>query len=498
MHSILPTRTGVASPLLVRPKRRHLGAVAIATFALVLNACSSGGQKVAENNSTPVTTRAAARLVGLNRAVGYGLLRIMKLGERPDPLDVVIYDALPNEMPRVAGVITTVMQTPLSHVNLRAIQDSVPNAVVTNALGDASVTKLVGRYVRFEVTSDSYTLVAATQTEVEAHHAKERPKTAQRPQRDLTVKDITPLDEVSFDQWTSFGVKSANVATLRTFNLADVVVPDGFAVPFSFYDEFMRSNGLYRVAKSFLANKRFASDPDYQDAQLEAFRKLIKDSPMPTNLSDALADVRVKFPEKQSIRCRSSTNNEDLPGFSGAGLYDSRTQHPGEGPIDKCIKQVFSSVWNLRAYLEREYYRIDHLTTAMGVLLIPNTTNEQANGVAVSIDPVYNEPDAYYVNAQLGENLVTNPEALAVPEELLLYGEGTMDVVSRSSLVTPGEMLLSAANIAKLRSALAVIHRRFASLYQVESGTKFAMEIEFKITESGQLMIKQARTWQFR
>jgi hypothetical protein len=438
---------------------RRVAWAGIGLSSLLVSACSQPAERPgAPSTSTEASReRTVQRFVGLNRAVGFGLLRVMRLGERPDPLNVVIYEALPNEMPRVAGVITTVLQTPLSHVNLRAVQDHVPNAVATDALDNDAVKKLVGRYVRYEVTNTGYSLVAATQAEVEVHHENERPKIAQAPQRDLTIKKVTPLDKVSFEQWTAFGVKSANVATLRTFDLPDVIVPNGFAVPFWFYDEFMRSNGLYRVAKAILANSQFKSDPDYQDAQLAAFRKLITVSPMPSKLSKALQDVRVQFPAEQSIRCRSSTNNEDLPGFSGAGLYDSRTQHPDEGPLDKCIKQVFSSVWNLRAYLEREYYRIDHLATAMGVLLIPNTSNEQANGVAVSIDPVYNEPNAYYVNAQSGENLVTNPEALAIPEELLLYAEGTMDIVTRSSLVTPGKLLISDVNIATLRTALATI-----------------------------------------
>ena len=43
----------------------------------------------------------------------------MSLDERPYPRDIVIYDTLPNDLPRVAGIMTTVPQTPLSHVNLR-------------------------------------------------------------------------------------------------------------------------------------------------------------------------------------------------------------------------------------------------------------------------------------------------------------------------------------------------------------------------------------------
>ena len=42
----------------------------------------------------------------------------MELDERPTARDVVLYKTLPNEMPRVAGIITEVTKTPLSHVNL--------------------------------------------------------------------------------------------------------------------------------------------------------------------------------------------------------------------------------------------------------------------------------------------------------------------------------------------------------------------------------------------
>jgi hypothetical protein len=492
-----PGQSRMNGPVAVMSGRLRSSLAALAALTVFVG-CTSGAPALESDQARSATAApSVARVVAMNRAVGFGLLRVMTLGERPGALDVVIYDGLPNEMPRVAGVITTVMQTPLSHVNLRAVQDQIPNAVVANALDDSAVTKLVGRYVRYEVTSTGYSLRPSTQAEVEAHHENERPATPQVPQRDLAVTEIRPLSNIGFEDWTAFGVKAANVATLRTFQMDDVVVPDGFGVPFYFYDEFMRRNGLYRVARSMLANKQFDSDPDLQAAQLESFRTLIKNAPMPAEFSRALQTVRKQFPADSGVRCRSSTNNEDLPGFSGAGLYDSKTQHADEGPLDKCVKQVFASVWNLRAYLEREYYRIDHLATAMGVLLIPATENERANGVAVSIDPVYDEPDAFYVNAQLGENLVTNPNALQVPEELLLYGEGTMDVVSRSSLVQPGEMLLNDEIIASLRAALRTIHDRFAALYGVKGDEQFAMEIEFKVIDSGELMIKQARTWQF-
>ena len=48
----------------------------------------------------------------LNVAEGYGLLRVRRADDRPHPREVVIYEALPNELPRVAGIISTVPQTP--------------------------------------------------------------------------------------------------------------------------------------------------------------------------------------------------------------------------------------------------------------------------------------------------------------------------------------------------------------------------------------------------
>ena len=86
----------------------------------------------------------------LNEAEGYGFLRIMDLEESPNPRDVVIYDALPNELPRVAGIITTVPQTPLSHVNLRAVQDGVPNAYIGDAYR-SHINSFAGKYVHYEV-----------------------------------------------------------------------------------------------------------------------------------------------------------------------------------------------------------------------------------------------------------------------------------------------------------------------------------------------------------
>ena len=445
----------------------------------------------------------------LNPGEGYGVLRVMEPDDRPHPRDVVIYEALPNELPRMAGIISTVPQTPLSHVNLRAIQDDIPNAFIRDALDDADVDALIGSYVRYEVLETGWSLRTATPEEVDEHYESSRPTQAQTPERDLSVTSITPLSDVGFDDWDAFGVKAANLAVLRTLALPEGTVRDGFAVPFYFYDEFMKANDLYTRITTMLADEDFQTDFDVQDEMLDDLRDDIKDADSPQWIIDALTEMHATFPEGTSLRYRSSTNNEDLPGFNGAGLYDSKTQDPEETEedgIDKSLKGVFASLWNFRAFTEREFHRVDHTAAAMGVLVHPNFSDELANGVAVSfalisetggLDPVTDTEGWYYVNTQVGEDLVTNPEAHSVPEEILLGSYGVNRVLSLSNLVEPGELLMSFGQLRQLREHLEVIHSHFEGLYGPAADEPFAMEIEFKITSGNVLAIKQARPWVF-
>lgn len=437
----------------------------------------------------------------LHQATSFGRLRLMKTNQRPGIRDVVLYSTLPNEMPRVAGVITAVRQTPLSHVNLRAVQDNVPNAFIANALENAAIQALIGKYVKYTVAADGYQLREADAEEVEAHFASLRPASAQLPPRDLSVKEIRALDDIGFSDSARFGVKAANLAALRKLGLRKKLIPNGYAVPFSFYDEFMRHNGLYAMAQKMMAAEEFKKDANRRDQALQQFRAAIKDAEMPQWALDALAKVRREFPKGKSIRCRSSTNNEDLPGFSGAGLYDSFTHKKGEGHLAKSIKQVYASAWNYRAFEEREFYRVDHLKTAMGVLLHRNQKKEQANGVAVTQDILYDSAarggPRFYVNAQVGEDLVTNPDSEAAPEEILLSPRNprTDTVVRTASRVEGGGRLLSQPHLLELRRALRTIEKEFRNLYEQTPDAQFAMEIEFKITRKGKLLIKQARPW---
>lgn len=436
----------------------------------------------------------------LNEAESFGRLRIMDDEIRPSPRDIVICRTLPNQMPRVAGVISEVRQTPLSHVNLRAIQDKTPNAFIRGASQNEQIQSLLGKLVRYQVTPQVYRLREASQAEVDRHFASLRPAKSQKPARDLSKTTIESLQSIQFEDASGFGVKTANLAAMRRFNFSPGTVPDGFGIPFHFYVEFMKHNRLDAAVNAILNDPDARNDRELLRKKLKKLRDQIKKGSMPPWMSEAIAAVQRLFPEGISIRCRSSTNNEDLPGFSGAGLYDSFTHNPDEGHLSQSIQQVFASLWNFRAFDEREFYRIDHKLAAMGVLLHPNFKREKVNGVAVTNDVLYETDGNYYLNTQIGEDLVTNPNELSTPEEILLgwHAKDGYTLVRQSNQSPADKTLLEETHLRELRNHLKEIHNRFAQLYgRQRTDHNFAMEIEYKVTETGKLVIKQARPWVF-
>ena len=420
----------------------------------------------------------------------------------PSIRDVVIFKTLPNDLSHVAGVLSEEPQTPLSHVNLRAKQNDTPNAFLRDASNDPRLQPLLDQIVRFEVKPDDIDVRPATAQEMEAHLEAQRPDTPQSPPLDLSRTEIVSLDDVGHADLGTIGAKAANLAELRHV-LKPGIVPGGFAVPFSFYDQFMRANDLYDVVNTMIADPDFLADEAVRTERLRTFRRQIKEAEIPGALRDKLGDMHASFPEHVNPRCRSSTNNEDLVGFNGAGLYDSFTHRKDEGHIEKSIKQVWASLWNFRAFEEREFYRIDHFKTAMGVLVHPNFDDELVNGVALTKNIYFPGFAGFYVNAQVGEALVTNPNPSDVSEEFLVMEEANSSSgnrweiirIRRSNLVKPGETVMSEEHLAVLIEQMEIIQAHFKTVYQAQNDEGFAMDIEFKITADDKLAIKQARPW---
>ena len=99
-----------------------------------------------------------------------------------------------------------------------------------------------------------------------------------------------------FDDSSNVGVKAANIATMRTFEFPPGTIPNGFAVPFYYYDEFMKHNGLYDVVDAVRSDPQFQTDEKIRDRELKHLRELIKKAQLPDWMMGALAEVQESFP----------------------------------------------------------------------------------------------------------------------------------------------------------------------------------------------------------
>ena len=196
------------------------------------------------------------------------------------------------------------------------------------------------------------------------------------------------------------------------------------------------------------------------------------------------------------IKIRSSSNVEDLPNFSGAGLYDSYGASGEKGPApSEVVTRIFASTWNFRAFEERSYWNIDQRSVRMGCLMNQAFTDELANGVLITENIA--DPAVYgmYVNVQKGETEVVHPTHGELPEIITILGDTNFELVrQRFSSLSPDEPLLTADEIASVYRAGDLARKHFAPLYGRAAG-QLTLDIEFKLTTDHVIVFKQARPY---
>jgi len=469
--------------------------------------------------------------MSLNDGKCFGKLRFVKASTPPDPPltrgDIAIYDGeVPTTLPPLAGVATTAPQTYLSHIALKARQDDTPYAFSRDILKDVDVKALEGKTVCFEVTPTGYKMRAATKREADKHLNSIRPKKAQKLNPDLGPKEAVALNKLSARDVGAFGSKTTNVAELHKLFTSgklkvgvpggpEVVAPNGVGLPASVYMEFMRTakfnatETLDEHLTKMMKTPAFNKDPAVRARMLDEFREAIEDARMPAALETKLNAVAAKFKRDfpgEDIRIRSSTNSEDLEGFNGAGLFDSYTfrwanQAENNRSFPERVQKVFSSVFTDRAFGEFDFNRVDPHTVAMSALLMPATEEEKSNGV-VRWGGAIPGWDTITVNAQVGENLVTNPDGSSTPDQFVVgnygfNGEAEVQYTATTNQPLPRgqDHVMTDAQSKTLFKAMKVIQEHFAKVYGREGDPNFNIECEFKILENGKLLIKQARPW---
>jgi pyruvate,water dikinase len=475
----------------------------------------------------------------LNPGLSYGtLLRVTpeELEQRVVSFrELLVLTRLPNELPLVGGTITEELQTPLAHVNLAARARGTPNLALKDAGSDPCIAPLLGKLVRFEVTKTGFSLEETTLEEAEEFWAS-RAGDPLVPEGDLEFDELSSFEDMGFDDAIRFGAKAANLAELR--HLLGEQAPPGFAVPFSAYRNYLRDNHATEAlcieagddcaeegrsaelcdaararcdaataaeatfedySRALVADPELVTDAPLREACLDGLAYLVQHGDVDPDFAAALDARVVEVLGTQKVRLRSSTNAEDLPGFSGAGLYDSvSAEGSGKDSPSNEIRKVWASVFRFRAFEERSLWNVDHDAIQMGVAVNPAVDDEAANGVLVTQNIPNPSAEGYYVNVQQGEVEVTNPENGAIPEvfSIVPAPSGERQVLrQRFSSLSPTAPLLTDAEIGELHEASSRVQSRFAKLYD-QAARDLPLDLEFKVFgPERRLWIKQARPY---
>ncbi|NJK84672.1 MAG: hypothetical protein HC906_00475 [Bacteroidales bacterium] len=102
----------------------------------------------------------------LNARENFGYLKMVDVEDLDDVYlgrhDIVLLNGIPNDIPVVAGIITTEFQTPLSHINVLSHNRGTPNMALRDALTNHSVSDLTDKLVYLKVSPDTFILREAS------------------------------------------------------------------------------------------------------------------------------------------------------------------------------------------------------------------------------------------------------------------------------------------------------------------------------------------------
>ena len=259
----------------------------------------------------------------LNLAKGLGRIHIIsKLDDHVEigSNEILVLDEVPVHLPPVAGIITSQPSTPLSHINLLAKGWGIPNAYIKNA------KELFKQYdtwwVSFETLRDKYTIKRADMNQLREYQRRQSERLdVMKPRSNLSETRLLSLAQQRSRSSIAFGGKSANLGEVLNARLPGIVVPNGFTIPFYYYSEFIKRNKLDDAIFGLLNDQKFVHDPAYRREQLVQLRQKIEAAEFDPKLREMVLQKVTREYAGKGLFVRSSSNSEDLPNFSGAGIY---------------------------------------------------------------------------------------------------------------------------------------------------------------------------------
>ncbi|MGQ4420405.1 PEP/pyruvate-binding domain-containing protein, partial [Streptomyces sp. SAS_269] len=450
--------------------------------------------------------------------------------------DIVAMPCPPDDVPRVAGIINTAPITPLSHTNVLASGWGIPNAIVRDLDDVVRRHGLDGAWVRYRAQEDTVTLERLSRApaltrpawhqqriRLEAPFLEDAPVLALHRLRsadrdsygtkaaslgelhhvlDSRTADLTafyarprpPRPDLLGHLAARLGEPGASPERLRAAAAARVAetvrAPEGVALPFRLHHLFLISSPALQQGIGKLKMALELEAFDVINSLALSLQQLTRTTPMPVEVERAItASVAPLSADGRRLVVRSSSNAEDLPGFSAAGIYDSVTTVRGPDQLMDAVRQVWASLVSPRSVRLRHQAGIPLDDTYMGVI-VQEYVPANLGGVLVTCNPTRREDFRnVYLNCAPGspERVV---DGTILPQQYLYNtvegGGRTVDVGSS------GEDLPAATRAALARLALA---GRLLQSHFGADDPDGALDIEWLMTAEGAFRLVQVRPY---
>ncbi|MCX4825775.1 phosphoenolpyruvate synthase [Streptomyces sp. NBC_01142] len=450
--------------------------------------------------------------------------------------DIVAMACLPDEVPRVAGFINTAPTTPLSHTNVLASGWGIPNAIVRDLEQIVEKDDLNGAWVRYRVRDDEITLVPLANTPALQAPTWHQQRIRMEPPllQDAPALSLHRLRRADRDR---YGTKAANLGELhhvldsRTADLTTfygqprpprtdlyghlaarlgvtdttpaglrgaaaefaartVAAPDGVALPFALQHRFLTSAPTLQQGIGKLKMALELDAVEVLDSLCLHLQHLVRNTPMPDEVTRQITQA---FPAPLAagsrLVVRSSSNAEDLPGFSAAGVYDSVTTVRGAEELLDAVRQVWASLLSPRSVRLRHQVGISLDDTYMGVI-IQQYVPADLGGVLVTCNPTKREDFRnVYLNCSPGSPEMV-VEGTTLPQQYLY---NTVEGGGRTVAVGSSGEDLSAATRGRLMD-LALTGRLLQSHFG-DGDVDNPLDIEWLMTDRGDFRLVQIRPY---
>lgn len=451
---------------------------------------------------------------------------------RLKPVDILLTDGIPAELPFVAGILTFAPATPNSHVAVFAGANDIPFAYVADETRRQAIQRCDGHEIIFRAAT-RYGYQQVTVVDVEGQLdastrleliALKSPIPARVTPKESYGRISARTDVLLPQDRRYFGGKAANYGILRRMipEHSEPAIAFSFDLWDAFMDQIIPGNGTLRdVIRAHLSPyTNYPPDISALQASLSAVRELITDvATFTPDQQQAIIGALSPFEPGRKIRFRSSSNAEDSRTFVGAGLYDSYSgcllddlDQDTKGPcrcdsteskergVFRAIQKAYASFYNENAFLERLRHGIDESQVAMGLLVhhsAPDET-EMANGVAKMYHGLSGWGRRPILAADLvtqsGAVSVTNPDGGALPEVVHITESGPETPGQESTLVPRGTTVLAyPADYLRLFDLMKTVYTNYQALAGDTPSRKPLLDFEYKKIEPGWLQLKQVR-----